>query len=56
MARTDGHYRFVEDSYLSEDGYTFWTPTHWSGVYETAEMAENDAKSILPWLREINSN
>jgi hypothetical protein len=53
MARKDGLFRFVEEGFFEEMGYTYWTPTHYSGLYETAEMAEREARAILPWLRGI---
>lgn len=56
MVRDDGLFRFVESSEITEDGYTFWTPTHWSGLYVGATSAESDARSILPWLRSPASN
>lgn len=33
-----------------------WTPTHVSGLYDSAEAAELEAYAILPWLRGLNSN
>ncbi len=49
-------FRFDEDTYVTEGGYTFWSPTHCSGVYDSAEAAERDARLELPWLRDKNSN
>jgi hypothetical protein len=56
MARDDGYYRFVERSLVTQDGYTFWTPTYWSGIYETEVAAEGDARTVLPWMRAEKSN
>jgi len=44
-------FRFTEDSYFTEDGYSFWTPTHFSGLYSSADDAEKAAHQELPWLR-----
>jgi hypothetical protein len=51
MAASGNLFRFDEDTYVTEDGYTFWTPTHISGLYDSAEAAERDARLELPWLR-----
>ena len=44
-------FRFDEETYVSQDGYAFWTCTHMSGVYDSARAAERDARMQLPWLR-----
>jgi hypothetical protein len=28
-----------------------WTPDYESGLYESVEMAEREARQVLPWLR-----
>jgi hypothetical protein len=58
MARDDGLYRFVESSefYAGVVDVLYWAPTYWSGIYETAEAAERDARLIIPWLRDQPSN
>jgi hypothetical protein len=45
--RTDDFLLFVVEQRFVEGGSTFWTPTHFSGLYETDEMAERDARAIL---------
>jgi hypothetical protein len=50
VARKDGFYRFIGEKVFEEMGYTYWAPTYWSGLYETAELAETGARSIIPWL------
>ena len=56
--RSDGRYfRFIEESELWDEGYGemsgfhYWTPTHLSGLYDSAEAAEADARATLDWLR-----
>jgi len=51
MARDDGLFRFVESTEMSDEGYVFWTPTHWSGIFDDADHAEREARATLPWLR-----
>lgn len=50
---TNGMWRFVEDSYYEGDEYTgpYFAPTHLSGLYESADAAERDARAMLAWLR-----
>lgn len=47
-----GLFRFTEESYLTEDGYTFWTPTGQSGLYDSGAAAERAAELEIPWLRD----
>jgi hypothetical protein len=56
MAASGNLFRFDEDTYVTEDGYTFWTPTHSSGLYDSAEAAERAASMELRWLRDPNSD
>ncbi len=56
VARPDGMFCFEEDTYTSEEGYTFWTPSDASGLYATAEAAERAARQSLPWLRDRDSD
>lgn len=37
-----------------EEGTTYWNCTHLSGLYESLEAADDDAKSSLAWLRNGN--
>jgi hypothetical protein len=57
MARDDGLFRFVETAHVTdpEEGYTYWRPTHWSGLYADQQSAERDARAILPWLRDLGN-
>jgi len=50
----NGHYRFVAMTEDAGDEYTgpYMALTHFSGLYDSAEDAERDARSILPWLRD----
>lgn len=55
-----GQFRFTEfkwvvsrddvDRQVHGDGY--WAYSHFSGLYESAEAAEADARQSLPWLKE----
>jgi hypothetical protein len=51
MARDDGFFRFVEHTETTDSGYTFWTPTHWSGIFESADHAESEARATIGWMR-----
>lgn len=60
--RSDGFYTYTESSFISEDLTEFgagimkyWTPTHFSGLFHTAEEAKADALGELPWLKQLNS-
>ena len=50
--RTDGHFQYFGHSEITEDGYTFWTPTAFSGLFDSLESAERDAAADASWLRE----
>ena len=52
LSEPGGLFRFEEESYVTEDGYTFWSCTNMSGLYDSAEAAERDARMELPWLRD----
>ena len=63
ISSDDGRiFRYTELSQLWDGGYGnlpgsfYWTPTHGSGLFETAESAEADARATLSWMRELNSN
>jgi len=49
-----GLFRFTECSEDTDMGYVFMTPTHQSGLYESADAAEREARAMLPWLRAIS--
>ncbi|MEO8454782.1 MAG: hypothetical protein ABI454_06455 [Sphingomicrobium sp.] len=60
--RSDGFFLYSEDSFISEDLTEFgggimeyWTPTHFSGLFQTAEEARADAVGQLPWLKQLQS-
>ena len=53
----DGLYRYVtlDDRYRQDEDFQnppYWTIAQFSGLYDTIEAVEADAKSELPWLRE----
>ena len=44
----------VDDDYdYEEEGY--WSPVTCSGLYDSAEAAERDARAQIPWLRDMTS-
>jgi len=52
-----GLYRYVtfSDRYRSDENFQnppYWTIENFSGLFETAEAAEADARSEFAWLRE----
>jgi hypothetical protein len=49
-------FRFDEDTYVTEDGLSLWEPTHISGLYDSAEAAEQAARKEIPWLRDKTTN
>lgn len=55
IAGSGNLFRFDEATYVTKDGYTFWSPTHGSGFYDSVEAAEREAGVELPWLRDKNS-
>jgi hypothetical protein len=61
VRREDGFFVYSEDSFLSDDLREFgggieeyWSPTYFSGLFDTAEAAKVDALGTLPWLRELH--
>ena len=56
IRRQDGFFVYFEDTFVTEDLREFgggmiegWTPTHFSGLFDTAEAAKSDALGELPW-------
>lgn len=59
VQRADGFFVYSEDTFLTEDLREFgaglleyWSPTHFSGLFETEDEARADAAGNLPWLNE----
>ncbi|HWW24780.1 MAG TPA: hypothetical protein VNZ85_02670 [Caulobacter sp.] len=58
-----GLFRFDEVKWVGpyvddENGYEeegYWSPITRSGLYDSAEAAERDARAQIPWLREMTS-
>ena len=46
-------YRFDDDEYVQD---YYWSPSYISGLYDSAEAAEQAAHIELPWLRGESSN
>ena len=62
VRRTDGFFDYSEDTFLSEDLREFgggveeyWSPTHFSGLFDSAKTAKADAIGQLPWLKDVSS-
>ena len=51
-SRDDSLFSLKELSLVTEDGYTFWTPAHGSGLYDALDAAEREARAAPPWLRD----
>ena len=49
--RPDGLFGYAGERLTTEDGETFWEPCDLSGVHETAEAAERNARAEIPWFR-----
>jgi hypothetical protein len=58
MATPRNLFCFEEETYVVEveNNDAFWSPTHVSGFYDSAEAAERAAFLELPWLRDQISN
>lgn len=54
LERDDGLYEYRGYAEFDEDGYVYWGPAEMSGLHDTAESAERDAFSEVPWLRQIS--
>ena len=59
VQRSDGFFLYSEETFITEDEcpfgggiYEYGTPTHFSGLFDTAAAAMADAMGQLPWLRE----
>ena len=57
----NGLFRFFEDTFVTEEPptasmapLTYWSTSHMSGLYASAEEAEKAAYMELPWLRISN--
>jgi hypothetical protein len=62
LKREDGFYSFVHETYFFEapedEGCI---PADWhidscSGIYKTAQLAEDDARATVHWLRDASMN
>jgi hypothetical protein len=60
LSRDDGHYQYRVFTFVDADEElrdpAYWSPTEDSGLYETAEQAEQDASIGVHWLRQLKSN
>lgn len=51
VARDDALFRYEGEMEVEEDGDVFWQPSNISGLFETPEEAEADARDEVPWLK-----
>ena len=51
IARDDALFRYEGEVEAEEDGDVFWQPTNVSGLFETPEEAEVNARNEVPWLK-----
>jgi hypothetical protein len=57
VRRKDGLFRFEGEREVKEPIYgDYWTPCDLSGLFQTAEETEREARISIPWLREQISN
>ncbi len=49
--RNDGHSGYFGHSEATEDGYTYWSPTAFSGIFDSLESAERGAAADVLWFR-----
>ena len=59
QVRDDGlMFRFVETAHRvdPDEGYEYWLPIYWSGLYSDAASAERDARLTTARLQDGNSN
>ena len=49
-------FRFDESTRVTEDGVTYWGSPTMSGLYDSAEAAEQAARLEVSWLREQDSS
>jgi hypothetical protein len=54
--RADGCFEYAGVSLVTEDGETYWAPSHFSGIHETLDGAERDALAEVPWMKERRHN
>jgi hypothetical protein len=54
VARDDGLFRY-EGEVEQWDQFSgfYWAPRYGSGLYETPEAAEADARNEVPWLKRL---
>jgi hypothetical protein len=52
--RNDGNYSFVEDA--DGDAYTYdtWPSLATGTIYETADIAEREARAQAPWMEQTD--
>ncbi len=53
--RSDGLFGYVGEKFTVEDGDSFWEPAEHSGIFETAELAEQAALAEVNWLWDRSS-
>jgi hypothetical protein len=49
--REDGFFGYFGHSELTDNGYTFWAATEFSGIYDSLESAQRAVLADVAWLR-----
>jgi hypothetical protein len=47
-SRADGLFCYVAHSEVTEDGATYWVPSDFSGLFDSADLAESKARAHGP--------
>jgi hypothetical protein len=53
LARDDALFRYEGEAEMELDGYTYWGKSAGSGLFETAEDAEENAYDEVDWLKRM---
>ena len=63
VQRPDRFFVYVEETLRTDDErefgggiYDYWSPTHFSGLFDSLEDARADAVGQIPWLRDAISS
>lgn len=56
LSNSEKMFRYTEETLVTEDGYTWWNPSYGSGLYDSIEAVERDARAERSWMRTEDSN
>jgi hypothetical protein len=56
LERPDGRYSFEMEALTHEDCFTFWQVQYASGIHESLDAAEREARAVITWLRNEHPN